>query len=115
MVNEDEMGGNGQANLHYRNPGNCELWVLEKCEKNRYFFSTKGDLPKSSRDVTIHFKNGTSKVVTIEDYLTIPPPRTSHGDVVLERLKIDKSSVEAVDFWNGKFHSNFTFDDERRS
>jgi hypothetical protein len=87
------------------------MWILEKDENNRYKFSAKGDMPRSTRDVTLHFKDGTTERVCVTDYLSIPPPRTSHADVIVSRLGI-KKEVDYIDFWNGKFQSTFAYDDE---
>jgi len=94
------------------NPSNCEMWVLElNPQKGRYFLSNAGSLPKSTRKVTVHYKDGTCKEHTVADYLSLPQPRTEHPLITLERLKIDPATVDSIDWWNGKFKSNFSYGD----
>jgi len=94
------------------NPENCDMWVLElNPENGRYYLSEEGNKLRSTRDVLVHFKDGSCKTGTINDYLSIPQPRTEHPVIALKRLGIDPSTVQSIDWWNGKFKSNFTFED----
>lgn len=92
------------------NARNCEMYVLKK-DLSRPGFSpylldkTEGDVPRSSLLVVLHLKDGGQRKMELNDYLSIPPPRTSRSDIVIEKLReqsgLDPATVEWVDFREG--------------
>eukprot|EP01063_Lacrimia_lanifica_P020806 TRINITY_DN28097_c0_g1_i1.p1 TRINITY_DN28097_c0_g1~~TRINITY_DN28097_c0_g1_i1.p1 ORF type:complete len:328 (+),score=97.18 TRINITY_DN28097_c0_g1_i1:49-1032(+) len=86
------------------NPENCEVWVLKKDPTTgRYSLSDEGAMPKSTRKVNVHFKDGRVEPHVITDYLSLPQPRTCHPEAALERLSIPADEVERLDFWSGTY------------
>ena len=75
-----------------RNAGNCDLYVLKK-DLEKPGFSPfvldreRGDVPRSSIDVMVKLKStGEQQILKLENYLSIPPPRTTHGRLIKHLL-----------------------------
>eukprot|EP01006_Ploeotia_vitrea_P030414 TRINITY_DN62848_c0_g1_i1.p1 TRINITY_DN62848_c0_g1~~TRINITY_DN62848_c0_g1_i1.p1 ORF type:complete len:444 (-),score=18.77 TRINITY_DN62848_c0_g1_i1:161-1492(-) len=62
-----------------------------------------GGYPLSDKTVTVYFKDGSSQLHNISDYLSIPQPRTTQLAIVLQRLGLNADDVVYIDFWNGRF------------
>lgn len=94
------------------NAGNCDMYVLQK-DLSRAGFSpyvldkSQGDHPKSAHQVVVSFKDGEKKTVAVEDYLSIPGPRTQQFELVAKMLAdqhgIDPETIAGIDFFGGKF------------
>jgi len=92
------------------NANNCEMYVLKK-DLSKPGFSPyvldikEGDVPRSSLMLVVHFKDGGKKKFELNNYLSLPPPRTCQSDLVLEMLReqygLDPDIVEWVDFRGG--------------
>ena len=95
------------------NADNCEMYVLRKDltkpGNSPYILDREaGDIPKSSIELWVEFKSGEKKTFTLNNYLSIPPPRTLRLDVVKsmlakqypeERIEIDDIvSIEFLPF-----------------
>ena len=90
------------------NAGNCDVYVLKKdLDKpgmSPYVLDDKhGDIPKSSIDLLVEFKNGESKVYKLEDYLKVPPPRTTRLEIVKDTLAEQYGSINKEDIVNITF------------
>lgn len=84
------------------NANNCDMYVLEKnLQKpglSPYVLDGKfGELPKSSVNVLISFKDGTKQLVKLNDYLSIPPPRTVRLEIVKDKLVEQYPTLERDD------------------
>ena len=92
------------------NAGNCDAYVLKKDLSkpgmSPYVLDEdRGSTPKSSIDLQVEFSSqpGNRVVYKLEDYLSIPPPRTLQLDIVKEKLaaqfpEIDKDDISRVVF-----------------
>jgi broad specificity phosphatase PhoE len=92
------------------NAGNCDVYVLRKDLSKAgiapYVLDDKlGDKPKSSIEVAISFRSSPSlpKVFVLNDYLSIPPPRTIRMELVKQKLAeqyptLDVSDIESIKF-----------------
>eukprot|EP00614_Pseudopedinella_elastica_P004460 CAMPEP_0172603446 /NCGR_PEP_ID=MMETSP1068-20121228/23695_1 /TAXON_ID=35684 /ORGANISM="Pseudopedinella elastica, Strain CCMP716" /LENGTH=307 /DNA_ID=CAMNT_0013405189 /DNA_START=356 /DNA_END=1279 /DNA_ORIENTATION=+ len=94
------------------NAPNCGMFVLQHNEKLLgrfpYFLDrTQGDYPKSSCEVTVELLGGERRLVTLDDYIDVPAPRTSQVEYIKRQLQdrhgIDPLMVANVDFFAGKF------------
>ena len=73
------------------NADNCEMYVLRKDLSkpggSPYILDREaGDIPKSSIELWVEFVSGDKKTFTLNNYLSIPPPRTLRLDVVKNML-----------------------------
>lgn len=73
------------------NAENCQMFVLNYdpslTGRAPYRISAEeGDAPRSSAEITVILKGGESRNVVIEDYLSIPPPRTEQHEYVKRLL-----------------------------
>jgi broad specificity phosphatase PhoE len=89
------------------NAENCDIYVLHKDlnkpGRSPYVLDDfNGDAPQSSIDLKVDFKNGTSKVYRLKDYLSIPPPRTTRLKRIQQRLAqqhgLDTNEIERISF-----------------
>lgn len=95
------------------NADNCAVYVLRKDTSlpGRYPYvldDAEGDVPRSTIDLRLEFKDGTRDIFTLTDYLKLKPPRTQRIKEVCAMLSkqhgIDPDSVASIDFWGGKYH-----------
>jgi len=95
------------------NPNNCDIWVLDYDKaKQRYYINEKlSDKIRSSRRVRVYYKDGTSETKEVQDYLSLPQPRTENPVLACKKMNIDPDCVDSIDWWNGKFKSNFKYGD----
>jgi broad specificity phosphatase PhoE len=92
------------------NPQNCEFWILERNENNKLVLAEateNSSYPQSSRRVHIIMKNGDVIDHTINDYLRLEPPRQARALELLAALKINRNDVKYVDFWLGRYNTDF--------
>jgi len=73
------------------NADNCEMYVLRKDlskpGSSPYILDRDaGDIPKSSIELWVEFVSGDKRTFTLNNYLSIPPPRTLRLDVVKHML-----------------------------
>mmetsp|Transcript_13618 Transcript_13618/g.31293 ORF Transcript_13618/g.31293 Transcript_13618/m.31293 type:complete len:340 (-) Transcript_13618:100-1119(-) len=92
------------------NAENCEMYVLQMDEslsgRAPYKLdSVQGDFPKSSVDAMVTFKDGQpSCKLTLNDYLLLPPPRTTHlalttaKEMLAEQHGLCVDNIAEVDF-----------------
>merc|ERR1719215_930050 len=94
------------------NAGNCEMYVLKKDLSQPRFFPyslcpEEGDMPKSTAHLVLKMTSGEEKNIILNDYLSIPPPRTSQiaiaKKMIQEEHGIDPATIESIDFFGGKF------------
>lgn len=78
------------------NPHNCECWVLGKDERGHYSFINEGHLPKSTKPITIRFKDGRVDTLTLKDYIQAPVTERRRVDWIMQQLKVDPADVEEV-------------------
>jgi broad specificity phosphatase PhoE len=74
------------------NADNCNVYVLrkdlQKPGMSPYVLEDRyGDMPRSSIDLMVELKNGEKSIYKLEDYLGIPPPRTTRLELVKEKLE----------------------------
>ena len=102
------------------NADNCEIYVLDRikwrpgasiCRTPYVLNKELSDKIHSSWTIAVHFKDGSCQEKLLDDYLSIPPPRTRHLDIVKRMLQqqhgIDPDLVSHVDMYNGKFKRSF--------
>jgi len=74
------------------NAGNCDVYVLQKDESkpgvSPYVLDSEhGDTPRSTIDVMVEFgSTGEHRILKLEDYLSVPPPRTTRIRLVKKML-----------------------------
>ena len=73
------------------NANNCGMYVLRKDLSKPgpspfLLDAESGDMPQSSIDVLVEQENGETALLKLEDYLSIPPPRTTHLKLVKHLL-----------------------------
>jgi broad specificity phosphatase PhoE len=95
------------------NPGNCEMWVLKLGSDDIYDFCDEGSRPRTSRTVLVVFKDGRVMQRTLEGRVNLFPQPDVEG--ACERLGLDIEEIDHIDFWNGKFKSNFSYGDNMLS
>jgi len=65
-----------------------------------------GDHPRSSRKVRVFMRGGEQKVLDLHDYISIPPPRTSHRDIAIrmvsEQHGLTPGAIIGLDFFHDK-------------
>lgn len=93
------------------NAHNCDLYVLKKdLQKpgdSPYVLDPElGETPRSSVDVLVKFENGKSQAYKLNDYLSIPPPRTTRVEIMKDMLAnqyptIDKTTIVEINFSTG--------------
>jgi broad specificity phosphatase PhoE len=74
------------------NADNCNVYVLrkdlQKPGMSPYVLEDRyGDMPRSSIDLMVELTNGETSIYKLEDYLGIPPPRTTRLELVKEKLE----------------------------
>ena len=84
------------------NADNCHIYVLRKDLSkpgvSPYIVDDrKGDTPKSSIGILVVLRSGEEKMFTLQDYLSIPPPRTSRHDLIKKRLALQYDELEEED------------------
>lgn len=98
------------------NPNNCEIWVLKKnlalkTELPYELDLEEGEGVQSSLEVRAIFKNGEHKVLKLDDYLLLPPPRTTQKELAIEQLAkqhdLCPDDIEDIDFFTNKKFSKF--------
>jgi broad specificity phosphatase PhoE len=91
------------------NAGNCDIYVLRKDLSkpgmSPYVLDgSLGDTPQSSIDVMVRFKStGEQRILKVQNYLSIPPPRTTRIDLVKQNLveqypDMDQDDIESLVF-----------------
>jgi len=94
------------------NANNCDMYVLKKDLSDTRTYPYKwcaeeGDLPKSTAHLVLKVVNGELKSVKLDNYLSIPQPRTLQADIVKKMIQeqhgIDPATIESIDFYGGKF------------
>lgn len=92
------------------NAGNCDLYVLAKDLKkpgmSPYVLDNiRGDQMKSSINLMVEFKSkaGSKQIYKLQDYLSIPPPRTTRLELIKKKLAeqhpdIDAGDIESIAF-----------------
>jgi broad specificity phosphatase PhoE len=90
------------------NADNCDLYVLRKDLSvpgtSPYVLDRKlGDVPRSSIDALVQFKDGTERALKLEHYLSIPPPRTTRIGLIQRMLAeqykdIDPDTIDTIVF-----------------
>jgi len=98
------------------NPDNCHLWVLKKnlgipTDRPYDFDFTHGDAVKSSLEVQVTLRNGEKQWKILEDYLSLPAPRTWQKEIALQNLtqqyKLNPGEIVDVDFFANKQFTKF--------
>eukprot|EP00934_Nitzschia_sp_Nitz4_P003475 Nitzschia sp. Nitz4//scaffold81_size91200//86431//90899//NITZ4_005004-RA/size91200-augustus-gene-0.81-mRNA-1//-1//CDS//3329558764//3465//frame0 len=94
------------------NAGNCDMYVLEKdLQKpgmSPYILNDcLGDMPRSSVDLKVTFRNGHQHIFKLDDYLSIPPPRSTRIEHIKIKLAeqyatIDKEDIVDIHFDTGE-------------
>jgi broad specificity phosphatase PhoE len=86
------------------NAGNCDMYLLQKDltkpgDSPYVLDSENGDVPRSSIDVLIELKStGAKRKLKLENYLSIPPPRTTRIELVKHMLaEQNPSEIDADD------------------
>ena len=81
------------------NADNCDMYVLRKdlskVGPSPYVLDKEhGDMPRSSIDVVVKLKSTGKEIpLTVEDYLSIPPPRTTRVDFVKHMLATQHPNI----------------------
>lgn len=93
------------------NAKNCDMYVLkyDPKKKGRMQYSldpVEGDMPRSSKKLKVLFKDGTSKEVEIQNYLSIPQPRTCQKAFV-KRMLEEQHGIHPATVADLDFHSQF--------
>jgi broad specificity phosphatase PhoE len=83
------------------NAGNCDCVVLRRDENlpgtTPYALDYEvGDKPRSSIELLVHLADGSTRHLTLQDYLDVPPPRSQHVDVVC-RMLCDQHGLREAD------------------
>jgi len=70
----------------------------------------EGDMPKSTAHIQIELIDGEKKKIGLNDYLSIPPPRTRQVDIAKKMIHqqhgIDPATILSIDFFGG-IHRKF--------
>eukprot|EP00747_Dinoflagellata_sp_TGD_P089960 gnl/TRDRNA2_/TRDRNA2_164513_c0_seq5.p1 gnl/TRDRNA2_/TRDRNA2_164513_c0~~gnl/TRDRNA2_/TRDRNA2_164513_c0_seq5.p1 ORF type:complete len:588 (-),score=78.22 gnl/TRDRNA2_/TRDRNA2_164513_c0_seq5:463-2226(-) len=94
------------------NADNCDMYVLKKNltlkGHDPYQLSEEeGDMPRSSIRLILELDSGERRRIQLDDWLSIPPPRTVQRTLVKEKIReqhgIDPSTIVSIDFFDGKF------------
>lgn len=94
------------------NAGNCDMYVLTRDMSlpghSPYLIDPlAGDMPRSTISLLVHFRDGRRQKFRLDDYLSVPMPRTQHSEVVIEMLheqhNLVPEEIESVDFYNDRF------------
>lgn len=90
------------------NADNCEMYVLRKDRSHAGFSpyvldSVEGDAPRSSAPLVATFADGSRRTLELEDYLSLPQPRTAQQGPAIAALArqhgLEPADVVAVDFF----------------
>ena len=93
------------------NADNCACYVLNKDLSqpgtSPYVLDEiSGDRVQSSIALLVHFVDGTQCELKLEDYLSIPSPRSRHEHVAKEMLAkqhaLDPQTIKRIDFFGGR-------------
>lgn len=93
------------------NPENCGIWILKKdlsldADLPYVLDDSEGSMPKSTRNLKVYFKGGEEKILTLNDFIKIPQPRTAHADIakrmLAEQHGLVVSEIIGVDFFVDK-------------
>mmetsp|Transcript_1958 Transcript_1958/g.4569 ORF Transcript_1958/g.4569 Transcript_1958/m.4569 type:complete len:339 (+) Transcript_1958:153-1169(+) len=92
------------------NAGNCAMYVLKKDENlpglSPYALCPEeGDMPAASIALSVKFRNGNTKSVTLQDYLSIPQPRTRQFEAVRQKLAEQNPDLDAKEIVDIDFHA----------
>mmetsp|Transcript_96561 Transcript_96561/g.272972 ORF Transcript_96561/g.272972 Transcript_96561/m.272972 type:complete len:503 (+) Transcript_96561:48-1556(+) len=94
------------------NAGNCDMYVLRRDlsipgHSPYRLDPTEGDMPRSTISLLVKFRHKRDEMVRLEDYLSLPMPRTHQTSLVCKMLQeqhgINPDEVESVDFYAGNF------------
>ena len=101
------------------NADNCDIYVLDRvkwgpdasiCRTPFVLNEELSDDIRSSWTIAVYFKDGSCQELLLNDYLSIPAPRTRQLDFMKGMLQqqhgIDPGTVSHVDVYNGKFKSS---------
>ena len=93
------------------NAENCGCYVLNR-DMSRPGFSpyaldeVSGDKVRSSIDLIVHLADGAQRRLKLDDYLSVPSPRSKHEHVVIQMLAdqhaLDPQAIRRVDFFGGR-------------
>jgi len=98
------------------NPNNCEIWVLKKNLDLRSDLPYELDLEegaglRATLDVRVTFKNREEALLKLEDYLSLPPPRTVQKElakqVLAKQHNLKVEDIEDIDFFANKKFSKY--------
>jgi broad specificity phosphatase PhoE len=78
------------------NPDNCDLWVLGKDNRGHYAFTTEGSIPRSTKPVTVVFRDGREETLLLRDCITAPVTDRRREDWILAQLGLDPADVREV-------------------
>jgi len=90
------------------NAENCDMYVLKKNldlpgDSPYALDQEEGDFPRSSLEVVVRFKNGDRKLLNLEDYLSLPAPRsinqTAAKELLSRQYDLDPDQMEHIDFF----------------
>jgi len=94
------------------NAKNCEIYCLKKDltlpGQSPYSLCVEvGDKPRSTISINVEFKSGVTETYRLDDYLSIPMPRTRQPEVIKAMLQkqygLDPKEIASVDMYAGKF------------
>lgn len=94
------------------NAKNCEIYCLKKDltlpGQSPYSLCVEdGDKPRSTISINVEFKSGVTETYRLDDYLSIPMPRTRQPEIVKAMLQkqygLDPKEIASVDMYAGKF------------
>lgn len=94
------------------NAHNCEIYVLKRDLSipghSPFIICTEeGNMPRSTVSLNVTFKSGITELYRLDDYLSVPMPRTKQTPIVKIMLQkqfgLDPDTIESIDFYGGKF------------
>jgi len=94
------------------NAGNCDVYILKKdmdlpATYPYQLDAEEGDMPKSTAHWLVQLADGETKKFNVDNYLSLPQPRTKQFGPAKEMLQeqhgIDPADVIHIDFFGGKF------------
>mmetsp|Transcript_19954 Transcript_19954/g.37613 ORF Transcript_19954/g.37613 Transcript_19954/m.37613 type:complete len:456 (+) Transcript_19954:138-1505(+) len=94
------------------NAHNCEIYVLKKDlalpgHSPYRLCPEEGDMPRSTVSLNVKFKSGNKELYRLDDYLSVPMPRTRQHEIVKQMLQkqhgLDPAEIQEIDFYGGKY------------
>jgi len=94
------------------NAKNCEMYVLRRDlnlpgQAPYSLCAFEGDMPRSTISVNVEFRSGEKTMYRMDDYLSIPMPRTRQHSIVIAMLAkqhgLDPDEIVSVDMYGGRF------------